>query len=33
MQPVERILAVFDDGVQSGLVNLRLTEIKSLASA
>jgi len=30
MQSVERILAVFDDGVQFGLVNLRLNEIKML---
>ena len=30
MQSVERILAVFDDVVQFGLVNLRLGEIASL---
>lgn len=30
MQSVERILAVFDDAVQFGLINLRLQEISSL---
>lgn len=31
IQSIERILAVFDDGVQFGLVNLRLSEIKNIS--